>query len=121
MEFDLSKLWMTGGGLLVGAISGAWIWAQHASSMAHQAAEKLGGDDALIQTATTVGTSSLAAALQGAAVGGALGIAAVVAYLYFADPDRAGMKVRAISTGDDEFTEGEGGLTIKRSRGESRY
>jgi hypothetical protein len=102
MDFDLSKLWMGGAGLLVGAIAGAFLWAQRAAALAHKAAERLGEDDALIQTAGNVGTSSLAAALQGALVGGILGLVAVFAYFYFTDPDR-GMTFRKVDTGDDRY------------------
>lgn len=99
MDLDISKLWIAGAGLLIGAISGAWIWAQRAAGIAHKAAERA-GEDALIETASRVGTGSLAASLHGAFWGGLIGLAVGFAYLYFSDPDR-GMTVKKVETGDD--------------------
>ena len=33
MDADLSKFWLVGAGALVGAIGGAWIWAQRAAAI----------------------------------------------------------------------------------------
>lgn len=99
---DLSRAWMAGIGLLVGAIGGAWIWAQRAAALANQAAERAGGDDALIHAAGNVGVSALGAAVQGALVGGIAGLVAMLAYLYFSDPDRAWRGARG---GVDEDSE----------------
>jgi hypothetical protein len=100
MDFDLGKFWIAGFAALLGAIAGAWIWAQHAASVASKAAGT--GEDALLNTVATTGTSSLAAALHGAAVGGILGLIAAGAYFYFSNPDR-GMKIRDVDTGDDRY------------------
>lgn len=98
MDLDLNKLWMGGAGFLVGAIGGAAIWGQRAAAIAGKAAEQA-GEDALINQVATTGTASLAATLQGAFVGGIIGLALVFAYLYFTDPDR-GMKIEKVETGD---------------------
>jgi hypothetical protein len=96
----IDKLWMGGAGFLVGAIAGGAIWGQRAAHLTNKAAEAAGGEDALIQTASRVGTTSLAAIIQGSFVGGIIGLVAVLAFLYFNDPDRE-MKVRKVHTGDD--------------------
>ncbi len=101
MELDWGKLALGGAGMLLGAISGAWIWAQRAAAIASAAAQKA-GEDALIETARTAGTASLAASLQGAFVGGLIGLVAVGAYLYFSDPDRE-FKIKKMDTGDDRY------------------
>ncbi len=100
MEMSLSRFWIVGVGTLVGAIAGGWIWAQHVTTAAQVAASD--NDDALIEAARSAGTAGLAAALQGAFVGGILGGIAVLLILYFTDPDR-GMKVREVDTGDDRY------------------
>jgi hypothetical protein len=101
MDFDLGKLWLLGAGLLVGAIGGAWIWAQRAAAMATRAAQAA-GEDALINAARNTGTATIAASLQGALVGAIIGIVLVGAWIYFSDPDR-GMKIRRVGTGDDRW------------------
>jgi len=98
---DFSRLWLVGAGVLVGAIAGAYVWAQRAAALANKAAAAA-GDDALITAARQMGTSTLGAALQGAMAGAVLGAALVAAYLYFSDPDR-GMRVRKVDTGDDRY------------------
>ncbi len=98
MEF--SKLWLGGAGVLVGAISGAYINAQRAAAAANKAAQAMGGEDALIDAARSVGTNSLAAALNGAMTGAIIGAVLVAVYFYFTNPDRE-MKVRKYQTGDD--------------------
>ncbi len=95
---ELTRLWVGAIGLLVGAIAGAWVWAQRAAALTRQAAGS--GEDALVNTAQTLAAHSVGAALQGALVGGLIGLAIAVAYLYFTDPDR-GMKVRRIDVHDD--------------------
>jgi hypothetical protein len=102
MDMDYSKVWLAGAGALVGAIGGAWIWAQRAAWLAGKAAARAGEEDALIYTAANTGTAALAAALQGGMVGGVVGLAAVFAWFYFTDPDR-GMKIRHVETGDEEY------------------
>jgi len=101
MDLDISKFWMAGAGFIVGAIAGGAIWGQRAAGIASKAAEKA-GEDALISAATNIGTSSLAAILQGAFVGGVIGVVAVLAFLYFNDPDRE-MRIKEVDTGDDRF------------------
>jgi hypothetical protein len=101
MDFDFSKIWISGAGFLVGAIGGGYIWAQRAAAIANKAAEQA-GEDALLEAARTVGTSSLGAALQGAFVGGMIGLVIMIAYFYFTDPDR-GMTIRKMDTGDDRW------------------
>ena len=96
---ELSKLWMGGAGLLVGAISGAYINAHLAAGAVKKAADAA-GEDALLETARTVGTNSLAAGLTGAMWGGVIGVALVAAYLYFTNPDRE-MTIRKYKPGDD--------------------
>lgn len=87
MEISFTKVWLAGAGVLVGAITGAAIWGQRAAAIANKAAEAA-GEDGLITAAAKVGTSSLAATIQGAMVGGFVGLIAVAAYMYFSDPDR---------------------------------
>jgi chloramphenicol 3-O-phosphotransferase len=99
MDLDFAKIWLAGAGSLVGAIGGAWIWAHRAAGIAQAAAAKA-GEDALLNQASSVGTSSLAAALQGAAVGAVIGVIGVLVYFYFTDPDR-GMKVKDIKAKDN--------------------
>jgi hypothetical protein len=101
MDADLSKFWLVGAGGLVGAIAGAWVWAQRAAAIAAKAAQAA-GDDALIQTAAHTGTAAFGAAIQGALAGGVLGMLAVFAYLYYSDPDR-GMKIRQVETNDEAY------------------
>ena len=96
---ELSKLWMSGAGLLVGAIGGAYINAQRVAGAVQKTAEA-SGEDALLETARTVGTGSLAAGITGAVWGAIIGLIAVGAYLYFTNPDRE-MRVRKYRTGDD--------------------
>ena len=101
MDLDFSKIWLAGAGMLVGAIAGGYIWAHRAAAIANKAAERA-GEDALIVAAQNVGMSSIAAALQGAFVGGIIGMVLVIAYMYFTDPDR-GMTIRKMDTGDDRW------------------
>jgi hypothetical protein len=98
MDLDFGKVAVVGAGLLIGAIGGAWIWAQRAAAIAHRVAQAA-GEDAMIEAARNVGTSSLGAALQGAMFGGILGLIAAGAYLYFTDPDRG---MRDIKTEDED-------------------
>jgi hypothetical protein len=101
MDFDISKFWIAGFSAALSAIAGAWIWAQRAASIAGKAAQDA-SDDGLIQAAANTGTASLGAALQGAMVGGVIGLVAAFAYFYFTDPDR-GMRVKEVDTGDDRY------------------
>jgi chloramphenicol 3-O-phosphotransferase len=98
---DSSKFWLAGAGVLIGAITGAALWAQRAASLAAAAAAQKGGDDVLIETARTAGTSSLAAAIQGGIAGAIVGLILAVAYVYFSDPDRryGGREIKA----DDNY------------------
>src|ERR1051326_5524872 len=63
MEIDFSKVWLGGAGLLVGAIVGAWIWAQHAAATVQPALPGGDSDDALIH-AVSHPRAPIAAALQ---------------------------------------------------------
>jgi hypothetical protein len=101
MDFDIGKFWIAGFSAVLFAIGGAWIWAQRAAAIAGKAAQAA-GEDGLIVAAAQTGTSSLVAALQGAAVGGILGLVAAGAYFYFSNPDRE-MKIRSMDTGDDRY------------------
>jgi len=101
MELSLGRFWILGAGGVVGAIVGAWIGAQRATAGASGSAPP-GSDDALIETARAAGVGAFGAALQGAFVGGLVGLALVLAVLYFTDPDR-GMKIRKVDTGDDRY------------------
>src|SRR4051794_18102201 len=101
MDLDIGRVWLAGAGLLVGAITGAWIWAQHAAAAAQRAVQSVDADDALIHAASQPGVP-IAAALQGAFVGGILGLAVALAYFYFTNPDR-GMVVHKVETGDDKY------------------
>lgn len=101
MDFDLGKFWIAGFSAVLFAIGGAWIWAQRAAAIAGKAVQSA-GEDGMIQAAAQTGTSSLAAALQGAAVGGVVGLVAAGAYFYFSNPDRE-MRIRAVDTGDDRY------------------
>jgi hypothetical protein len=87
MDIDFGKVWLAGFGTVGGAIAGAWIWAQRAAAVASRKAQDA-GDDALIEVARNTGVNSLGAALQGAFVGGIIGLILVIAYFYFSDPDR---------------------------------
>ena len=111
MDFDLGKLWIAGFSGLLGAIAGAWIWAQRAAAAAAKVAQAA-GEDALITTAARTGTDSLAAALQGAFVGGIIGLIAAGVYFYFSNPDRE-MVVRKVNTGDDTFGDPDTGFQVK--------
>ena len=111
MDFDLGKLWIAGFSGLLGAIAGAWIWAQRAAGLAAKAGQSA-GDDALITTAARTGTDSLAAALQGAFVGGIIGLILAGVYFYFSNPDRE-MVVRKVTTGDDTFDDPETGMQVR--------
>lgn len=113
MEFDLGKFWIAGFSGLLGAIAGAWIWAQRAAAIAAKVAQNAGGDDALINTVARTGTGSLAAALQGAAVGGLLGLLAAGAYFYFSNPDRE-MVIRRVDTGDDTLGDEATGFQVRK-------
>jgi hypothetical protein len=115
MDLDYSKAWLAGAGALVGAVTGAWVWAQHAAAVAAKTAQAAGDEaDALIHTAASTGTATLGAALQGAMVGGVLGLVAVFAWFYFTDPDR-GFQFRSVSTGDDSLSDPDTGLTVRKS------
>lgn len=96
---ELSKLWLGGAGLLVGAISGAYINAQRVAGAVKKAADA-SGEDALLETARSVGTNSLAAGLTGAMWGAVIGVVLVAAYLHFTNPDRE-MSIKKYKTGDD--------------------
>lgn len=113
MDFDLGKMWIAGFAGLLGAIAGAWIWAQRAAGMAAKVAQNTSADDALIQTAANTGVSSLAAALQGAAFGAVLGLIAAGVYFYFSNPDRA-MVVRSVDSGDDTLGDAETGFEVRK-------
>jgi hypothetical protein len=95
---ELSKLWVAAIGMVIGAIAGGWIWASHVAGEIQKSAGT--GDDALVNTAQSLGAHSAGAALQGAFVGGIIGLALAVAYLYFTDSDR-GMVIRKIEVHDD--------------------
>jgi hypothetical protein len=99
MDLELGKIWIAAGGFLIGAVAGAWIWAQRAAAIAAQVAQKA-GEDALLEQARSAGTGALAAALQGAAVGGIIGLILAAVYLYFSDPDR-GMKMNRFKAKDE--------------------
>lgn len=95
---ELGKLWVAAIGMVIGAIAGGWIWASHVAGEIQKSAGT--GDDALVNTAQNLGAHSAGAALQGAFVGGIVGLAIAIAYLVLSDPDR-GMKVRKMHVEDD--------------------
>jgi hypothetical protein len=113
MDFDLGKLWIAGFAGLLGAVGGAWIWAQRAAGIAAKVAQGTNADDALIHTAANTGMSSLGAALQGAAFGAVLGLIAAGVYFYFSNPDRA-MVVRNVDSGDETLGDAETGLDVRK-------
>jgi hypothetical protein len=96
MDLDVGKI------MLVGAIAGGYLWAQRAAALVQQRAARAGEDDALIETARSVGTNSLGAALQGAFVGAIIGLLLMLAYFYFTNPDR-GMVIEKVDTGDERY------------------
>jgi hypothetical protein len=98
MDLDIGKIWLGGAGLLIGAIAGGAIWAQRAAGIAEKAA-RAAGEDALMVATRTIGTSSLAAAIQGAIGGAIIGLILAVAYMYFTDPDRE-MVFRKVEVND---------------------
>ena len=95
---ELGKLWIAAIGMVIGAIAGGWIWASHVAGEIQKSAGT--GEDALVNTAQNLGAHSAGAALQGAFVGGIIGLAITIAYLVLSDPDR-GMKIRKIDVHDD--------------------
>lgn len=95
---ELGKLWVAAIGMVIGAIAGGWIWASHVAGEIQKSAGT--GDDALVNTAQNLGAHSAGAALQGAFVGGIVGLASAIAYLVLSDPDR-GMKIRKMHVDDD--------------------
>ncbi len=101
MGLESTKVWLVSAGGLIGAIAGGSIWANRAAGVAATKAQQA-GEDALIQTAQTVGMASLAAVIQGALVGAVLGVIAVAAYLHFTDPDRE-MVIKKVETGDNNY------------------
>lgn len=114
MDFDLGKMWIAGFAGLLGAIGGAWVWAQRAAGIAAKVAQQgSNADDALIQTAANTGVNSLAAALQGAAFGAVVGLIAAGVYLYFSNPDRA-MVVRSVDAGDETLGDAETGFEVRK-------
>jgi hypothetical protein len=98
VELDFAKVWLGGAAVAVGAIAGAWVWAQRAAALARRAAQAA-GDDSLFEVARTTGVNTLAAAVHGAIGGAILGAVVAAAYFYFSNPDRA-MPFRRVRSDD---------------------
>ena len=101
MEVSFTKLWLSAGAVLIGAIAGAYIAMHRAAAAINAAGAKPDGDDtdALIHSSRSLFGGSAGAGISGAFWGAVVGLLIATAIFYFFNDDKIRLE-KKMETGD---------------------